>query len=271
MSDKMALVVNAEYACPNLQGFAGAAYPISPDAFATISIGEGQLHGFSNQQHFSPKVYMGTMPLPEGIDYELREKDGVRPSPDQLRKMAVFKSRNPDGPDNIEKDPSWKQVIPYTAVLWNKQLLCYRRPAKNAEARLSGLRSCGFGGHVEPSDLETLLLSYKVGTGGIYAKDVVDLAMAREVSEELGINLNEHESYRATFEGWLNHDDTEVGAVHLGLVYLVHVSGSIAFQPQSGEIEGLELLPIDEAYANMAEFEVWSQFVLRHLKAKVGK
>ena len=270
MSDKMALVVNAAYACPNLQGFSAAKYPMRPGTVAAIAFGEGRLHSFSDRQFFAPTVWAGSLPMPEGVNYEYRDKDNLRIDPQSVREHAVFKSRNPEN-DNIEKDPSWKQVIPYTAVMWNNQLLCYRRPSKNAEARLSGLRSCGFGGHVEPSDFETLLLSYKAGTGGIPATAVVDLAMSREVNEELGINLNEHASYDANFIGWLNHDDTEVGSVHLGLVYLVTVSGSIAFQPQSGEIEGLELLPIDDAYANMAEFEVWSQFVLRHLKATVGK
>src|SRR4030042_1570946 len=51
-----------------------------------------------------------------------------------------------------EKDPSYKQIIPYVIMCHNGKFLSYVRGKKAGEKRLLGLRSIGIGGHINPID-----------------------------------------------------------------------------------------------------------------------
>jgi predicted NUDIX family phosphoesterase len=155
-----------------------------------------------------------------------------------------------------ETDPRFKQLVGYCMVCVGDKILTYRRPAKNTEQRLAGLRSLGFGGHTEPEDLSG---------GSDSALFVVCNALKRELREELAI-----ENPKLEHLGLLNHDDTPVGSVHLGVVYTVQLSAGSASYAPSDEIDGLELLTVEEAYKHLDEFEVWSQFLLRYLNSAQG-
>ena len=254
MSDKMALVLPADRCVPHSQGFVAS---IPPETGALSGLAWTFDGGRDPDFGFDPAVSICSLPG-AADDYPLYANVG----PD-----TYFGSRAV-----IETDPKLKQPIPYAVISWNGQILCYRRPAKNTEARLSGMRSLGFGGHVEPADLKALYERYVTSGPNepqvyFYASDLVAEALQREIKEELELDLNEQDRFEISFIGWINHDDTPVGKVHLGMVFIIEISGTVAFQP-SDEIEGAELLSIDDAYAKLNEFEVWSQFVLRWLKAQ---
>ncbi len=106
-----------------------------------------------------------------------------------------------------EANPSWKQLVPYCLVCRGPEVLCVQRLRAQGESRLWGLWSIGFGGHVEPAD-------------GPPA-GAVERALRRELGEELLFPPTSGRAPRLL--GALNDDDTEVGRVHVGLVYRLEV------------------------------------------------
>lgn len=139
-----------------------------------------------------------------------------------------------------ERDPSHKQPIPYVLVAdRNGCLAAY--PRRGSEARLHGLWSLGVGGHVEPQD------------------EAVDLGATllacarRELAEELPGLAAEPE-----FLGIINEEQSEVGRVHWGLVFVARVDGA---RPAAGpELAGLEWLAPHEAAGR--PLELWSRLAL---------
>ena len=121
-----------------------------------------------------------------------------------------------------EEQPAWKQLIPYCSVRRGDDLLCIRRLKAQSEGRLHGLRSIGFGGHVNPPD----------GTGpGLLAA-----AMRRELDEELVLPAG---PLRPRILGLLNDDRTPVGRVHTGLVHELEVpAGAAVVVRETDKMEG---------------------------------
>jgi predicted NUDIX family phosphoesterase len=105
-----------------------------------------------------------------------------------------------------EKDPGFKQIIPYVIITHNGKYLSYVRGKKAGETRLVAKRSIGIGGHINPVD-RTL---FSVDAYKIYLE-----AVQREVAEEINIEAN----YTDKIVALLNDDTNEVGQVHLGIVH----------------------------------------------------
>src|SRR3972149_8520245 len=51
-----------------------------------------------------------------------------------------------------EKNPDYKQLIPYVIMSYDGKYLSYIRGKRAGETRLVGHRSIGIGGHINPSD-----------------------------------------------------------------------------------------------------------------------
>ena len=64
----------------------------------------------------------------------------------------------------------------------------------------------------------------------------------------------------------INDDQTEVGSVHLGVVYIFDVARP-AVQPNEAEIINTGFRPIDEILADTSGFETWSQICVQALFA----
>jgi predicted NUDIX family phosphoesterase len=146
---------------------------------------------------------------------DLPSNDGFFPASSAvlslLQESAFFVPRSP-----AESDPSLKQLIVYALVSYRGKILCYKRGKVGAETRLHAKRSIGVGGHINPED-------WDLSASGIGA---FEGALDRELFEEVGIT-SEYIDH-VVFLGLVNEDSTEVGKVHLGLVYLVeldHVDG----------------------------------------------
>jgi predicted NUDIX family phosphoesterase len=145
-----------------------------------------------------------------------------------------------------ERCPAWKQPIPYCVVTFEQELLLLERLASQGEARLHGKQSIGIGGHVDPPDAE--------GEGELFAN-----ACRRELHEELEL--------RGDFEiqplGLLNDDATEVGAVHVGLVFGIRCSE----RPQIRETDKMRgrwvpLAGSQDLCKTPALLESWSRILL---------
>jgi predicted NUDIX family phosphoesterase len=113
-----------------------------------------------------------------------------------------------------EKDPAYKQIIPYVIMAYEGKYLSYVRGKRAGEKRLVARRSIGIGGHINPVDDMPLF------NADFYETYIT--AVEREVAEEVSVEAD-HTDLRRTPHGGivalLNDDSNEVGSVHLGIVH----------------------------------------------------
>lgn len=123
----------------------------------------------------------------------------------RLLENGIFKHRN-----ELEDDPSHKQIIPYAVICFGDMVYMFHRTKKQTEARLHNLYSLGVGGHMNPWG------------------DKVDVEyMHHELARELGEEVLLHEGCsidKIVPVGFINDDTNEVGKVHLGVLYQIHLN-----------------------------------------------
>jgi len=151
--------------------------------------------------------------------------------------------------DEVEEDPSYKQLIPYCIFHHNGRVFHYRRGHEQGETRLHSKRSVGIGGHIS-SDDNTAGSPYEVG-------------MQREIAEEVILDTD----YRAQCVGLINDDQTEVGKVHLGIVHLIELDKP-KVRPRETSMTKTGFADPTDLSAHIEEFESWSQICLQHLFLK---
>ena len=153
----------------------------------------------------------------------------------------------------VEQDPSWKQLIPYVIFLYRDPaqgptVFQYTRGSGQGEGRLHHKRSIGVGGHISAVDAAN-------GSGNPF-----DDGLRRELDEEVIIQT----PYRLQCVGLINDDLTEVGRVHLGLVYLAEVEQP-AVRPRETDICQSGFEPVSRLLEDLSSFETWSQLCLTAL------
>ncbi len=149
--------------------------------------------------------------------------------------------------DEMEQDPSYKQLIPYCIFMSDGQVFNYRRGTDQGEARLHSKRSIGVGGHISTLDISDDDHAYILG-------------MKREIEEEVHIEAD----YQQRLIGMLNDDLTEVGRVHLGIVHLFEVDQPKVFPREASMIETRFSSPAD-LLNDLDQFETWSRICLEAL------
>jgi predicted NUDIX family phosphoesterase len=105
-----------------------------------------------------------------------------------------------------EKNPAFKQLIPYVIMACGGTYLTYVRGKRAGETRLVSKRSIGIGGHINPVDDSPLF-------GDFYETYLA--AVKREINEEVFVEAG----YTDRIVALLNDDSNEVGQVHLGIVH----------------------------------------------------
>ena len=138
----------------------------------------------------------------------------------------------------MERDPRFKQVIPYLVLRDGDRYFLMRRTRAGGDVRLHDRFSIGVGGHLNPGDRDV--------AGGL----------AREWSEELVADFVPE--FRLL--GLLNDDETEVGSVHLGIVYLAEAGGRAVRVRETDKREGDFAAPA-AVRAVYDRLETWSQLV----------
>ncbi len=108
----------------------------------------------------------------------------------------------------VEKNPAYKQLIPYVLMSYQDKYLSYVRGKRAGETRLVGNRSIGIGGHINPVDNEIPLFDTDFS-------ELYRTAVEREVAEEVSVETSHTDSIVAL----LNDESNEVGSVHLGIVH----------------------------------------------------
>ncbi len=158
-----------------------------------------------------------------------------------------------------EKDPSYKQLIPYVVIAHDGKYLSYVRGKRAGETRLLGLRSIGIGGHINPIDADNSTLF-------AYLYENYLAAVEREVAEEISVETNHTDRVVAL----LNDESNEVGSVHLGIVH--------CWDLDSPEVSKKEQMITQMAFMTPAELrdvrdtmETWSQLCLEGLDEIAGK
>ena len=147
-----------------------------------------------------------------------------------------------------EKDPSFKQLIPYVIMTCNGKYLSYVRGKRAGETRLVAKRSLGIGGHINPTDDMPLF-------GNFY--DTYLAAVQREVAEEVSIETKCEDKVVAL----LNDDSNEVGQVHLGIVHLWTLDEP-KVERREQMITQMGFMGIPELQLVRDTMETWSQLCL---------
>ncbi len=142
-----------------------------------------------------------------------------------------------------ETDPSYKQIIPYAVVSHSGAYFLLRRKSAQSEQRLHDKLSIGIGGHINPSE-------------GVAAEDLIQDGLTREVNEELHIAPG----YRERLIGLINDDTTEVGRVHLGVLFEIEAASPEVTVRETYKMDGDWALlgRLSDSYDRL---ETWSQIV----------
>ena len=152
-----------------------------------------------------------------------------------------------------ETHPEYKQFIPYVAISKEEKILCLTRLNTQGEKRLHGKKSIGVGGHINPCDQPS----------SDEKNDIFQNACQRELHEELVLPKDVNLDLNPI--GIINDDTTEVGAVHLGLVYTLKADDFDVAIRETSAMEG-EFKTLGElqklAASSASPFETWSSFLI---------
>lgn len=159
----------------------------------------------------------------------------------------------------VETRPEFKQPIAYCIIMnrQNKKIFAYQRASQDdyTEERLRGKWSWGIGGHID-----------KIDSNG---SDPIVNSMLREIDEEIHIDGFDPPEIL----GYINDDQTEVGQVHFGLLFLLKTDNR-EIKPKDAEIAwgGFKTYPELEEIVQSPDkpVESWSEFSLQPLRDYLG-
>jgi len=164
---------------------------------------------------------------------------GVDAYADRIRRHGEFHSRA-----DVEEDPSFKQIIPYLIIRHAGKIFLFQRSGRGGEPRLHRRFSIGVGGHIARGDTD--------GAG-----DLLLAGLRRELEEELVVPG----PWAARPVGVLNDDQTPVGSVHFGMVYVVETERPEIQVREADRLSG-RLTTAAEVSAAREGMETWSQLIL---------
>lgn len=139
----------------------------------------------------------------------------------------------------LEQDANFKQPIPYV-IFYNAKLdkfFCTERI--QGDSRLQGKKSLGIGGHVDENESLTQ-------------------ALYREILEEVGLAAGDIENL--TFQGLILDTSNEVGAVHVGFLYIATIEQANLSCKETETLIGkyISLSEIEQGIST-GVFETWSE------------
>lgn len=172
---------------------------------------------------------------------------GLRTDDLQAFVAAVERDGRYEPREAMERDPAFKQIIPYLVLRDGERYFLMQRTAAGGDARLHGRYSIGVGGHLNPGD------------GGLLG------GLRREWNEELVADFVP--SFRLV--ALLNDDTTPVGAVHLGAVYVADVDGRSVAIRETDKLTGGFADPTEVA-AVADHLETWSGLAFEFLESREG-
>ncbi|MEZ6047245.1 MAG: NUDIX domain-containing protein [Planctomycetaceae bacterium] len=185
--------------------------------------------------------------VPTLLFHELGHFQGFSDQIDRYLSTLLDPAHTSYRPRNeMEDDPSYKQLIPYCIFRFDGKIFYYRRGGTSGESRLKKKRSIGIGGHISSLDS--------------HAESVYREGMRREIEEEVDLTAE----YTETCVGMINDDETEVGRVHLGVVHVFELE-SAKVRPREESIQETGFATPEELRQELDDFETWSQICLKEL------
>lgn len=177
--------------------------------------------------------------LPAGGSWHGLRTEGLDGFESLVAREGRFEPR-----EAMEVDASHKQVIPYLVLRDGDRFFLMRRTRAGGDARLHDRYSIGVGGHLNPGDSDL--------AGGL----------RREWREEVIAD------FEPAFEllALLNDDSTDVGSVHLGVVYIADAAGRPVAIRETTKLEG-GFAAAAEVAAVLDRLETWSRLVFESLEA----
>lgn len=136
-----------------------------------------------------------------------------------------------------EVSPQFRQIIPYVVIRHGDDYFVLQRTSKQTEARLHHKISIGVGGHINPG--------HSLMEG-----------LRKELDEEVRIDA----PYDLKFIGVLNDDSTDVGRVHLGIVYVLNIAHKSVAVLETEKMTG-EWMPRAAMHKLRSAMESWSEIV----------
>ena len=158
---------------------------------------------------------------------------GIGPLLETIRTGGAFIPR-----PEAERDPAFKQIIPYLVLRDGSRYFLMRRTRAGGDPRLHERCSIGVGGHLNPGDGDL--------EGGL----------RREWREELVAGFVPDFG----LIGLLNDDDSDVGSVHLGVVFVADAAGRPVQVRETAKLGGAFVDPGDVEAAR-ERLETWSALV----------
>ena len=161
--------------------------------------------------------------------------------------IDTFESYEVKRRGDMEEDPSYKQLIGYVLLkdVNTGEVLVYKRLVGGGEARLHGKASVGIGGHMNEVEGKSIFEMLKINA-------------SRELNEEVGVS-EEEALENLQFIGLINDDETEVGQVHIGVVYECKVDKQLV---EVKEDDTLVIKWMSSTEAKKEEnYETWSEFL----------
>ena len=172
----------------------------------------------------------------------------IKKDDDNTKKIIdTFESYEVKRRGDMEEDPDYKQLIGYVLLkdVNTNEVLVYKRLVGGGEARLHGKASVGIGGHMNEVEGKTIFEMLKINA-------------ARELNEEVGVS-EEEALNNLHFIGLINDDKTEVGQVHIGVVYECKVDKNLV-EVKEDDTLVIKWMSGDEAKAE-ENYETWSEFL----------
>ena len=161
--------------------------------------------------------------------------------------ISTFESYEVKRRGDMEEDSNYKQLIGYVLLKdeVTGKVLVYKRLVGGGEARLHGKASVGIGGHMNEVEGKTIFEMLKINA-------------ARELNEEVGVS-EEDALNNLHFIGLINDDKTEVGQVHVGVVYECKVDKQLV-EVKEDDTLVIKWMTGEEAKAE-ENYETWSEFL----------
>jgi predicted NUDIX family phosphoesterase len=162
-----------------------------------------------------------------------------------------------------ETDEQYLQLIPYI-TLYDKSdgtIFVYKRGKKSSETRLTDRYSIGLGGHIElePTEYRDIV-------------KVISYEAARELNEEVGLQLNEdlighiETKIKSSNFGMIYYNGDSVGRVHLGISMFLGVDKKTVTESEADIVSKGEWLSFDDienkVHNNEMVLENWSKIVV---------
>ena len=153
---------------------------------------------------------------------------------------------------DVETKPEYKQPIAYCLIIndQTRQAFAYQRSSTEGEydeKRLRGKWSWGIGGHIDRCDTE--------------GEDPILTSLMREIDEEIHVT----DFDPPEILGYINDDNTHVGQVHFGILFLLRTRARIV-RPKDSEISWGGFMSLEQleeiASSPEASIESWSEISL---------